>query len=155
AEALVEARYEEREREARQRLDDRLLAQAKTLAGRVRPRYRWERQNNYYLHSAGTAALTASLAQPQMRLSCLINFAQADHLFAPVTPKNPPKNRRNWGFVAPTPLQSQIWHRYLMDLDLEESIEQPDSGWPRIYSRIETNGWSAVPLFPAQERLGL
>src|SRR6516162_3762380 len=69
AEALAEARYEERAREARQRMDDRLLTQAKSLAGRVRPRYRWERQNNYHLHSASGAALTASLALPGNRLS--------------------------------------------------------------------------------------
>src|SRR6476659_8121051 len=62
AEALVEARYEARAREARQRRDDRLLAQARSLAGRVRPRYRWERVHNYQFHSMGSAALTGSLA---------------------------------------------------------------------------------------------
>src|SRR4051812_38209644 len=79
AEALVEARYEERAREARQRMDDRLLAQAKSLAGRVRPRYRWERIQNYQFHHASLAALTLSAAHPALRLSSLINCAQANH----------------------------------------------------------------------------
>jgi hypothetical protein len=151
AEALAEARYEERAREARQRMDDRLLTQAKSLAGRVRPRYRWERQNSYHLHSASGVALTASLALPGNRLGALLNAAQSVNVTPlPKTGTKAPRNR----FVYTTPIQLQIWHRYLMDLHLGKEVDLGDSGWPHVYSRVETNGWSA-PLFPSRERLGL
>ena len=80
AEALAEARYEERAREARQRLDDRLLAQAKSLAGRVRPSYHWERIGTMQMHAAGEVALMGSLALPQHRLTSLINYLQVQRI---------------------------------------------------------------------------
>jgi heavy metal sensor kinase len=150
AEALVEARYEERAREARQRRDDRLLAQAKSLAGRVRPRYRWDRVSNYQYHSMGSAALTASLAHPQLRLPALANYLQAVHANR-VTPKS--KGAR---FVQPTGPQLQMWQPYLIDLALSKDVVgfEDEPGWPHVFSRIETNGWSR-PLFPVKEKLGL
>ena len=150
AEALVEARYEERAREARQRLDDRLLAQAKSLAGRARPRYRWDRVGNYQFHSMGSAALMASLAQPQMRLPALVNLLQAVHANR-INPKS--KGAR---FVPPTGPQLQMWQPHLIDLELSKDVVDFDDepGWPHVFSRIETNGWSQ-PLFPTKEQLGL
>jgi signal transduction histidine kinase len=150
-EALIEARYEERAREARQRFDERLLAQAKSLAGRTRPSYRWDRIHNYSFHYAGTAALTASLTNPGSRLAALANALQAAH-FRP-----PPKGgKRSLGWVQTTPVQLQIWRHNLIDLKLvkPDVILDDETGWPRIHSRIETNGWGE-PFFPGEERLGL
>jgi signal transduction histidine kinase len=148
AEALAEARYEERAREARQRLDDRLLAQAKTLAGRVRPRYRWERQNNYSFHVASGVALLGSMANPGSPVNAFLNVVQAGDV-TPPRPKNAPKNWRP-RFVHLTSIQWQIWHHSMIDLNLiKPDVDLGDSGWPHIFTRIETNGWSG-PLFPAK-----
>jgi signal transduction histidine kinase len=154
AEELVEARYEERARDARQHLDDRLLAQSKSLAGRVRPIYRWERIHNYYFHSAGAAALVGSLANRYPLSGALINFLQAHHDRPPpdLTKKGAARNRWAWT----TAQQQQIWYRHILDLKLSKDLEWLDSanGSPSICWRIGSNGWG-MPLTPEDQTVQL
>src|SRR4051812_24349830 len=59
---LVQAKYEERCREERKRLDDGLLEEALSLAGRLQIQWNWGRLAHRSLHSLGavTAAFTPS-----------------------------------------------------------------------------------------------
>lgn len=156
AEDLVEARYEERVRETRQKLDYRLLSQAKALASRARPQYRWDRLRDGYYHSIGHAALMGSLAMPANRLSALINWSQAIQFPNPAYRKGAKGPQQPRYLTQPFPVQMQIWQHHLIDLELSNDVEfAEDVGWPRVYSRIETNGWSTAPLFPVKERIGL
>lgn len=128
---LIEARYEERRREAADRLNDRLLNHAMALAGRVRPRAGWDR-------------LLRGVYLPQV-LGVLTAAATPNgHALAPLwclegAPIRPPQLNRGLLFSA---AQFHIWKHDLIDLRLGKDVVLPDEvDGPRIVALLQTNNW--------------
>lgn len=144
---LIEARYEERRREAETRLDERLLAQAKTLAGRVRWQGRWHWAHlgpnadptKRYFHLHGLGLLTACLS-PNGTVLTGWWWVQGAQWRREVSGGEP-------GRRAPAmhhPVQSFLWRHEMLELSLSQEVAvQEDLEGPRIHSLIETNHWGS------------
>ncbi len=140
ASALVKARYEELCQEARTQIYERMLATARSLAGRVRPRFRGPRDSIPHTHSAVLGMLGA-------------NLAPNAHMLAPqlwwLAQGYPYRDSRGWPRV--TDLQTYIWRRDLVILSLGDEVElDEDHKFPRISWYIQTNNWG-MPLPPRGE----
>ena len=94
---LIEAQYEERAREAAAHRDRRLLAQAKSLAGRVRARSRWDRIRGgqdappFHLHGLAIFSTQAGPCPPLNNLANLLQLAPNWYLASPFLPPRPPR----------------------------------------------------------------
>ncbi|MFM7151953.1 MAG: sensor histidine kinase [Gemmataceae bacterium] len=126
---LINTQFEERCREAHNRLDDRLLSQAKVLAGRVRPRFRPSREGFFHLHALG---MLTSAVSPQAH-------TMVPHAFW--LTQGTSGRRRPWAMS--NPVQFQIWYHDMIELGLGDEVALPEEGQnPGITAIIETNGWS-------------
>jgi signal transduction histidine kinase len=136
---LIDARYEERRREAEKRLNNRLFNHAKALAGRVRPRPRWDR-----FHHNGQPHFTL-----YGRLGLLTGYVGPhSHTIAPwlvwwiQSYQYRPEGGRFRGRPVMLPIQTQLWHHDLIELRLGQDVAlPPEDDLPRISALIETNHW--------------
>jgi heavy metal sensor kinase len=135
--ALVETQFRERCHDAKSQLDDRLLANAKSLAGRVRPHWRSHQE----IYAEAWLVTAATLAAPNGPWNSLVWAAQV-----PVRDRDRERRR---GPPSYTPLQVQLYRGNWFVLDFGRELEPPpeDPSEPRISSRIQTNRWSRpMPL---------
>jgi heavy metal sensor kinase len=154
---LIESQFEERSREAKNRLDRRLLTQAKALAGRVRAQFRFDGPRTGEFHARHGLGIFLTQAGPSPYLGCLLDVAQLSpswfrpNLAGPPTrPSTPqggatrnPRPGFRWGPLL-SPLQTQLWHNEMIELKLGEEVplSVDDGELPRIAYRLQTNGWS-------------
>jgi signal transduction histidine kinase len=133
---LVMAQYHERCQEARAQLDDRLLANAKSLAGRVRPHWRPPAETA----SEACSIMALTMGGPFGPLNSLIWAVQA------------PRERRRGGWPSHTAVQFQLYRGNWFTLDFGHEVEPPpdDAREPQISWRIQTNNWSR-PMPPRGE----
>jgi heavy metal sensor kinase len=144
AATLIDARYEERRREAEALLDERLLSHAKVLAGRVRPESRWgwiyRDRDKRYFHLAALGLLT-SRAGPNAFATSPFWLAQGV-LTRGEPPRDGPGPRSPRMPLHSTQLQQQLFSRNQIVLKIGKEVTLPeDAEGPRIHSVIETNHW--------------
>ncbi len=154
ARELIDARYEERRREAEALLDERLLSHAKVLAGRVRPISRWswfrERDKRFFhLYSLG---LLTSQVTPNGFALAPLSVIQGVLWRAPEMGREGGPRMRPPPF--PHPVQQQLWYRNVIALSLGKEIALPeDAEGPKIHALIETNHWG--PSLSLSDNLAL
>ncbi|MFO0880628.1 MAG: HAMP domain-containing sensor histidine kinase [Gemmataceae bacterium] len=130
---LIDTSYKERCQEAHTQLDERLLSQARTLAGQVRPRFRPMREILFHLNILGM--MTSSVGPNAHTIVPHMLHLTQGHQY----------RRRGWPSLSP--LQFQLWHHDMIELGFGEEVEVPeDHRLPRLSYRIQTNNWgNAIP----------
>jgi heavy metal sensor kinase len=154
ARTLVEAQFEERSREADNRLDRRLLAQAQSLAGRTRPQWRWDRIGRGELHCHGLGILLTH-AGPFPYTGSLLNVLQLAPNWPlpnlPPPPRPPRLRGRNEiahvaglvGIASAPPGPAPQLGRLLNVLQLAPSWPTPRPQRPRwpFFSAVQVQLW--------------
>jgi heavy metal sensor kinase len=122
---LIQARYEDRCREERQRLDEKLRTRAQTLARMVQIKIHWGRMSARYLPMLGV--LTGRVG-PNAHLQVPLWLAQG-----PWWGRNP--------FHPPNSFET--WRKIVADVNLTDSdVLLPLEEHPGEYFQIDTNSWA-------------